>query len=240
MGIPAVKLNLAPPPTLWRLHHNVIAWLVFSLGAVGLGGAVFATVQAYREASKAGQRTVDITEQARSAQVQQGKIMDELRDVNVEQEMPRWRLAERILTERALPWSRITAELERSLVQDVRIKSIQRTRGSDQTVQLKLRGESRNLEAEVAFIESLHKNLAFAHVMLETEAEISSSRGGIEFNYTLQLNTEPPPYELLPKYGPERRPAGAATAAQPGSQTPANRGGAAGTRQQNQSSGARR
>jgi hypothetical protein len=187
--------------------------------------------------------------------MQQARILAELRDVNVEQEMPRWRLAERILTERALPWSRITAELERSLVQDVRIKSIQRTRGSDQTVQLKLRGESRNLDAEVAFIESLHKNLAFAQVILETEAEISTSRGGIEFNYTLQLSTEPPPYELLPKYGPERRPpAAAAAAAQPqrgttpaaarsNPQTPANSSGTASSarqRQQNQGSGARR
>jgi hypothetical protein len=239
MGIPAIKLNLAPPPTPWRLHHNAIAWAIFAVGAIGLGASIFATVRAYREADRAGQRTVDIAEQARSAQAQQSKIAGELREVNVEQEMPRWRLAERILTERALPWSRITAELERSLVQDVRIKSILRTRGSDQSVQLKLRGESKNLDAEVAFIESLHKNLAFAQVILETESEISNSRGGIEFNYVLQLSTEPPPYELLPMYGPERRAAGA-SAAQTSAQTPANRGGAAATRPQNQSGGARR
>ena len=46
-----------------------------------------------------------------------------LRSVDVAKELPRWRLAERIYTERSLPWSRLTAELERSLVQDVRIKS---------------------------------------------------------------------------------------------------------------------
>jgi hypothetical protein len=132
--------------------------------------------------------------------------MDELREIRVEQEMPRWRLAERILMERALPWSRITAELERSLVQDVRLKSIQRTRGTDQTVQLKLRGESKNPDSEAEFIVSLHKNLSFEQVILDRESETSGKRGStLEFDYTLLLNTEPPPYEPLPKYGPERK-----------------------------------
>lgn len=203
MGIPAIKLNLAPPPTLWRLYHSRIAWITFALGTIGLGISVMATLKAYREADAAGQRTVAITQQARTAQQQQAMILNELRDVDVDREMPRWRLAERILMERALPWSRITAELERSLVQDVRIKSIQRTRGTDQSVQLKLRGESRTLDAETHFIESLKDNLAFAQVILEREAELTNSRGALEFDYTLQLSTEPPEYELLPRYGPE-------------------------------------
>ncbi|MDR2698004.1 MAG: PilN domain-containing protein [Holophagales bacterium] len=217
MGVQVIKLNLAPPPTLWRLRHVAIAWIVFAIGTIGLGISVVATLRAYKEADRAGQRTVAITDQARSAQRQQAKVLDELREIKVEQEMPRWRLAERILMERALPWSRITAELERSLVQDVRIKSIQRTRGVDQTVQLKLRGEAKNQGAEALFIESLQGNPAFAQIVLEREAEITNSRDAIEFDYTLLLNTEPPPYELLPKYGPERKASqsGAVSPAQP-------------------------
>jgi hypothetical protein len=206
MGVPAIKLNLAPPPTLWRLHHGAVSWAVLAIGAIGFGLSFVATVRAYQEADRAGQMTVAITDRAKEAQTQQAKVMDDLREVNVDQEMPRWRLAERILMERALPWSRITAELERSLVQDVRIKSVQRTRGADQTVQLKLRGESRNPDAEAEFIVSLQQNLAFAHVILDREAEMSSKRGSLEFDYSLLLNTEPPPYEPLPKYGPERKP----------------------------------
>jgi hypothetical protein len=206
MGIPVIKLNLAPPPTLWRLHHGIIAWVVFFVGTFGLGFSVLATLRAYQEADRAGQKTVAFTEQARGAQREQAKVLSALREVNVDQEMPRWLLAERILMERALPWSRVTAELERSLVHNVRLKSIQRTRGTDQTVLLKLRGESRNQESEASFIESLHKNLAFAQVILERQAEITNRRGSLEFDYNLYLNTEPPPYELLPKYGPERKP----------------------------------
>ena len=205
MGIPVIKLNLAPPPTLWRLRHGIISWIVFTIGAIGLGISIVATVNAYKEADMAGQKTVAITDQARNAQRQQAMVLDELREIRVDQEMPRWRLAERILMERALPWSRITAELERSLVQDVRLKNVQRTRGSDQTVQLKLKGEAKTQSAEAVFIESLQENLAFAQVVLVSETEITNSRGAIEFDYTLMLNTEPPPYELLPKYGPGSR-----------------------------------
>jgi outer membrane biosynthesis protein TonB len=129
--------------------------------------------------------------------------------------MPRWRLAERILMERALPWSRVTAELERSLVQDVRLKSVQRTKGTDQTVQLKLRGESKNPEAEAEFIASLQKNLSFAQVILDREAEMTGRRSSLEFDYTLLLNTEPPPYETLPKFGPDRKPGWVETPAEP-------------------------
>jgi hypothetical protein len=215
MGVPAVKLNLAPPPTPWRLHHGLISWMVLAVGTVGFGLSFVATAKAYQEADRAGQMTVAITDRARGAQRQQAEVMDELREIKVEQEMPRWRLAERILMERALPWSRITAELERSLVQDVRLKSVQRTRGTDQTVQLKLRGESKNPDAEAEFIVSLQKNLSFAQVILDRESEMSGRRGSLEFDYTLFLNTEPPPYELLPKYGPDRKPGWVETPPEP-------------------------
>jgi len=215
MGVPTIKLNLAPPPTLWRLRHALLSWIVLAIGTVGFGLAFVATVKAYQEADRAGQMTVAITDRAKEAQVQQAKVMDELRDIRVEQELPRWRLAERILTERALPWSRVTAELERSLVQDVRLKSVQRTKGTDQTVQLKLRGESKTAEAEAEFIVSLQKNLSFAHVILDREAEMTSRRSSLEFDYTLLLNTEPPAYQPLPKYGPERKPGWVETPPEP-------------------------
>jgi len=218
MGSPTIKLNLAPPPTPWRLHHTAISWAVFAVGAVGLGLSVMATAKAYQEAEKAGLMTVSIAERAKDAQTQQNKILQELREIQVDKEMPRWRLAERILLERALPWSRLTAELERSLVQDVRLKSIQRTRGNDQNVQLKLRGDAKSEAAETNFIESLQENLAFAHVFLERDSEVQNSRGMWEFDYTLQLSSAPPPYELLPKYGPVRSPASPPAAA---SNTPA-------------------
>jgi len=189
--------------------------MVLAAGTIGLGISLVATIGAYQEADRAGQRTVAITEQAKGAQKRQAKVMDELREIKVDQEMPRWRLAERILMERALPWSRITAELERSLVQDVRLKSIQRTRGTDQTVQIKLRGESKNHDAEAEFIVSLQKNLSFAQIVLDRESEMSNRRGALEFDYTLLLNTEPPPYEPLPKYGPERKPGWAESVPEP-------------------------
>jgi cell division septation protein DedD len=191
--------------------------VVFAIGVVGLGISVLATVSAYSEAEKAGQMTVSIAEQARMTQMQQNKILADLREIEVDREMPRWRLAERILLERALPWSRLTAELERSLVQDVRLKSIQRTRDNDQRVQLKVRGDAKSEAAETNFIESLQENLAFASVILERDAEVQNSRGMWEFDYTLQLSTAPPLYELLPKYGPSSSATSPRTQATPAS-----------------------
>jgi hypothetical protein len=80
---------------------------------------------------------------------------------------------------------------------------------------LKLRGESRNQEAEAEFIVSLQKNLAFAQVILDREAELTSRYGGLEFDYNLFLNTEPPAYTLLPLHGPERRPSAQESMAPP-------------------------
>ena len=202
MALPVLKLNLAPPPTLWRQYHVFIAWAVLVAGALSLGGALVATVLAYRQASIAGQRVVDLTARRQSAAKKQTDIQLQLEAIDVEKELPRWRLAERILAERSLPWSRLAVELERCLVQDVRIKNIQRTRNSRQEVELKIKGEARNRLAEDAFFESLHKSTFFTQVILERESE---TQGGVlEFECVLPASSTPPPYEPLPKFGPAR------------------------------------
>ena len=209
MALPVLKLNLAPPPTLWRQYHVLIAWAMLLVGALSLGGILVATVLAYRQAALAGQKVVDLTARRQSTASKQAAIKTKLESIDVEKELPRWRLAERILSERGVPWSRLSAELERSLVQDVRLKSIQRTRNSSQKVELKIKGEARNRQAEDAFIESLQKNEFFTQVILEREAETQG--GGLEFDCVLPSSTQPPPYVALPKYGPSR----AANAAPP-------------------------
>jgi len=202
MALPVLKLNLAPPPTLWRQYHVLIAWTVLLAGALSLGGALLATALAYRQASIAGHTVADLTTRRQNAAKKQTAIQLQLEAIDVEKELPRWRLAERILAERGLPWSRLAVELERSMVQDVRIKSIQRTRNSSQKVELKIKGEARNRTAEDAFLESLHKNPFFAQVILERESE--SQSGGLEFECVLPAVSLPAPYESLPKFGPAR------------------------------------
>ena len=129
------------------------------------------------------------------------KVLEELRNVDVGRELPHWRLAERILTERGLPWSRLTAELERGLVPGVRLRSLQRTRGADRKVQVKIKGEARTREAEAAFVDALRQQGFFEQVLLEREAERPG--GGVLFDYTLAAPDVPPPYAPLPKYGPQ-------------------------------------
>jgi hypothetical protein len=202
MPIPVLKLNLAPPPTIWRQHHKALGWACLIAGSVILVGATTLSFLAYREAIQAGKDVVLSTDEAKEAIRKQLAIQDRLRSVDVEKELPVWRLAERILSERSLPWSRLTAELERSLVQDVRLKSIQRTRNAAQSVDLKIRGEAKSRAAEEDFVTALQKNPFFAQVILERESDRQG--GGVEFEYTLPIVAAPPSFVPLPTYGPAR------------------------------------
>jgi len=202
MAIPVLKLNLAPPPTLWRRQHALLSWAVLGLGTLALGLAVTFTWTAYRQASRMGLGATQASRKTQEARAQQSSVLAELRAIDVPKELPRWKLAERILGERSSPWSRLTAELERSLVQDVRIRTLQRSRGSDQAVLVKLKGEARTREAEAAFVASIQENTFFSQMILERETERQG--GGIEFEYTLPLAAIPPPYLPLPKYGAAR------------------------------------
>jgi hypothetical protein len=211
MAVAVLKLNLAPPTNFWRTHHVPIGWSVLALGGIILAGSLGFTWMAYRDAARSGKLAGNLTSKTRAAADTQARILSELRSVDVAKELPKWRLAERIYSERSLPWSRLTAELERSLVQDVRLKSIQRNRGSDRKVQLKIKGEARSREAEAEFVESLQKNPFFEQVILEREGERQG--GGVEFDFTLAAASNPPAYAPLPKYGPQPKPGAARPAA---------------------------
>ena len=214
MAVQVLKLDLAPPSNPWRNNHILLGWAALALGALVLVAALGFTWAAYRSAAIAGKLAGSLTSKTRSTAEAQARIVAELRSVDVAKELPRWRLAERIYTERSLPWSRLTSELERCMVKDMRIKSIQRNRSNDQRVQLKLKGEAKSREAEAAFVESLQKNAFFDQVILEREGERQGS--GIDFDYTLSVASNPPPYLPLPKApAPARTAAGKLPAALP-------------------------
>ena len=205
MAVPILKLDLAPPSNLWRMNHPLLGIAALTAGCLLFSASLGFTWRAFAQASAAGKRTVTLVAQTSQSTDQQRRILSELREVDVAKELPRWRLAEKIFTERSLPWSRLTAELERSLVEDVRLKSIQRTRSSDMRVQLKIKGEARTREAEARFVTSLQANAFFEAVLLEREGERQG--GGVEFDYTLAAETIPPPFVPLPrqpKYGPAK------------------------------------
>lgn len=207
MAIPVLKLNLAPEPSLWRQNHEALGWGALGLGALLLAGTAAYTGWKYVNATREARRNVSLGAEARKLASEQSRLVETLKGIDVSTELPRWKLAERILSERSLPWSRLTAELERSLVQDVRIKSIQRSRAADQSVQLALKGEARSRDAEAKFIERLQGNKVFAQVLLEREAERQG--GGLDFELKLPASATPTPYEPLPEpeYGPGTAPA---------------------------------
>lgn len=192
MGIPALHLNLAPPPTLWRRQHHALGWGLLVAGALALLAAAGFTWRAYREADRLGRQAEGLSRQTLSARTRQADLQRELMAIDVTAEGPRWRLAERILSARSAPWSRITAELEACMVPDLRIRTLHRTRASSGEVVLKLKGEGRSRAAQAAFVEALAASPYFEALQLEREAERPG--GGVEFEGTLPLHPDPPPF----------------------------------------------
>lgn len=197
MAIPVLKLNLVPPPSFWRRNHGPLGWALLGAGVLALAGTLGLTVRAYRQARTAALQAGTLTQQTQNTQRRERDLQNRLSQIDVEKELPRWKLAEKILAERSLPWSRLTAELERCLVQDVRLKSILRVRDSRQQVTVRLKAEAKTREAEVGFVEALQKNACFTQVILEREGERQG--GGIEFELSLPVATNPPAYLPLPR-----------------------------------------
>lgn len=192
MGIPSIKLNLVPEPSIWRERHLTLGWAALALGAAVFLGVSSYTAWSYLRANQAGKAAVTADAQTRQAAGQEHQLLSQLQQVDVDQELPRWRLAERILSERAAPWSRLAAELEQSLVDGARIKDMERARSADQTLLLKVKAEARNREAEAGFIENLRKDPVFTQVTLEREAQ--QPGGGWEFDLSLPVTPLPPPF----------------------------------------------
>lgn len=192
MGVPSIKLNLVPEPSLWRERHLPLGWTALAFGAAVFLGLSSYTAWSYLRANQAGKAAVSADAQTRQAAGQESQLLSQLQQIDVDQELPRWRLAERILSERAAPWSRLTAELEQSLVDGARVKDMERARGADQTLLLKVKAEARSREAEAGFIENLRKDPVFTQVTLEREAQ--QPGGGWEFDLSLPVTPLPPPF----------------------------------------------
>ncbi len=192
MAAPVLNLNLAPQPSLWRQQHVLLGWSALALGSLSLATSLGITWHAYHQAGRAGRDAVSLTEETRQASRQSRDLQITLQAIDATKEQARWKLAEHILLERSLPWSRLMAELERCMVPDMRLRSVQRVRGSAQQVVMKLKGEARTVAAEESFIRTLSQAPVFEQVILEREAERQG--GGWDFDLSLPVVSVPPPF----------------------------------------------
>lgn len=213
MSVPVLSLNLAPRPSLWRQRHQLLGWSALALGLLVLLGSIGFTWRAYHQANRAGRDAVTLTEETRRAARQEQQLQASLQNMDAGREQSRWKLAERILQEQGLPWSRLTTELEQCMVPDMRLKGLQRARTSTQQVVMKLKGEARTREAEAAFVEALRTTPVFAQVVLEREAERSG--GGWDFELSLPAAAVPPPFKAKPIIQGPAKPVAAAPARGP-------------------------
>lgn len=193
MAVPALHLNLAPRPSTWRQYHRILGWVALGCGAAFLLGSLALTWRAYHQAGRAGREAVNLSEETKRAARSEAQIQASLQGMDATREQARWKLGERILQERSLPWSRVTAELEQCMTPGMRLKGLQRTRGNGQQVVMKLKGEAQTREAEAAFVDALRAAPVFAQVILERESERQG--GGWDFELSLPAAAVPPPFE---------------------------------------------
>ncbi|MBI3132492.1 MAG: PilN domain-containing protein [Acidobacteria bacterium] len=196
MSLPRLELNLAPQPTLWRQRHLHLGWGILGLGLGVLILVAGLTGRAYWEARRAGREAFMLNEEARKSAKREQQLLAQLAAFDVAKETPRWRNAERILQERALPLSRLLSEVEQCMPDGVRMKGIQRSRGRDR-VQMKIKAEAKSREAEVAFIEALQQAPVFTQVGLERESERQGA--GWDFELTLAATGTPAPFKAHPQ-----------------------------------------
>jgi hypothetical protein len=214
MAVPVLDLNLAPRPSLWRQRHLAFGWASLGLGILFLTGALGFTWRAYHQANRAGRDAVSLTEETRRAARQEQLLQAALQDMDAAHEQSRWKVAERILQERGLPWSRLTAELEQCMAPDMRLKGLQRARSNSQQVVMKLKGEARTRQAEAAFVEALRTTPVFEQVILERESERAG--GGWDFEISLPAASVPPPFQVKAiNQGPATPPPPVSAAARP-------------------------
>lgn len=193
MALHPLDLNLVPAPSLWERHHFRLGWGAVVLGIATFAGALGASAWTYLQARKASVEAHQLNTLARKAAQEQQRLEARLAEVDVGRELPRWRTAERVLEERALPWSRLISELEMDLPEGMRLRSIQRSR-SREGVSMKLKGEARTRESQEAFVDALRANPVYAQVSLERESERQG--GGWEFEMTLLAAPVPPPFKV--------------------------------------------
>ncbi len=131
------------------------------------------------------------TEQIQLSLDRMKEIQKQLSSFDLDRETPRWKLAEKLLQEKTIPWSRLLYEIEVALPDGVRLRDIQKTRGVDQQVVLKFHGESTTEEGKVKFIQQLGSSPIFKELILERENQ--GSQGGWEFEMTLPVKNVIPP-----------------------------------------------
>ncbi|MFM8234115.1 MAG: PilN domain-containing protein [Holophagaceae bacterium] len=180
-----IEINFLNPTVWWnpkRIKWGRYVWLsgvalVFLVSLVVL----FLLIKIFYISYATSQNTQHIKESLSHMK----QVQSQLSQFDLERETPKWKLAEKLLQEKSIPWSRLLYELEVALPDGVRLRNIQKTRGADQQVVLKFQGESTTEEGKVKFIQQLGSSSIFKELILERENQ--GSQGGWEFEMTLPV-----------------------------------------------------
>ncbi len=180
-----IDINFVSLDAWWNPKRSRWGRYVWLSGKFVFYAAICGTVSVAIRLFYVSAVTSQNTEQIEMSVDRMKNIEKQLSIFNTELEIPRWKLAEKLLQEKTMPWSRLLYELEVSLPDGVRLSYIQKTRGIDQQIVLKLEAESETQEAKLEFIRRLGSSLIFKELILESENQ--SPEGSWVFEMTLPV-----------------------------------------------------
>lgn len=185
-----LNINLVPSRSWWKINGDRISKVVLITGlilfAVSATRILWSSTQLLRGFAQSRQASKRSTE----LNIESKKIEDSLQSFNYGSEVPRWVEAEAFLRDRGLPWSRILGEIEQSMGDGIKIVNMQRSKGKDQQVLLKIKAESLSNASKQSFIEKMAGNALFVSILMDREEERMD--GGWEFDLSLTLNSIAP------------------------------------------------
>ncbi|MGB7173972.1 MAG: PilN domain-containing protein [Candidatus Acidiferrales bacterium] len=179
--------NLATSPL--ENNRRFIAGSV-ALGAVALAALGLLSVHAVRARRVNRETRADIArleDQIRAGQAQQERLRAAFRNPHAVEVMERSQFLNRLIEERAFPWTKMFADLERILPPGVRVMSISPQMEKDGSVNVVQIIGAANDEQEDKFVQSLTASPVFSNVKVTEETHPQRVSAGAATNVLFQL-----------------------------------------------------
>ncbi|HKW89537.1 MAG TPA: hypothetical protein VJN21_12355 [Candidatus Acidoferrales bacterium] len=149
------------------------------IGLLALAALVVLSFDTYRtwlSARATRDEIARLTSQVRTEQQQQDALRAEFNSKAVEQTMARSANLNGLIAERAFPWTKMFADLERILPPGVRVISISPGRDKDGNINVSLSMGAESDAAKLRFLESLEASQAFSDILVKSESRPTQAR----------------------------------------------------------------
>lgn len=171
------RFNLATSPLENNRRFIAGAGIVGLFGLVALAFLSLHTYRTRRSARTTREEIAQLTAQVRTEQQEQDALRKEFQSKAVQETMARSAYLNGLIAERAFPWTKMFADLERILPPGVRVISISPGRDKDGNMNVALSMGAESDAAKLKFLESLETSSTFSNVLVKSESRPDQAHG---------------------------------------------------------------